>query len=225
MTTQSYWKTLFITVLALTAVACITINVYFPEAAVRDLSEKIEDAVAREAAKLDGTAAPDGGEGVQDAGQSAELRGEGAPSGLAAVARRAAIAVLDWTAGDASAQGGVASPEITNPAIRKIVESRAQRIPDLERYKSAGAVGENNRAMIEVRSLDALELRDRAAVQKLIREENADRDRMFKEIAAATKADLSQLPQIQTTYAETLRQNAKAGDWIQSPNGAWARKP
>ena len=31
--------------------ACVTINVYFPEAAVKDLSEKIEDAVAREAAE------------------------------------------------------------------------------------------------------------------------------------------------------------------------------
>ena len=42
-------------------VACVTINVYFPEAAVKDLSEKIEDAVAREAAEaVEGDMEPQG---------------------------------------------------------------------------------------------------------------------------------------------------------------------
>ncbi|MEO1366158.1 MAG: DUF1318 domain-containing protein [Acidobacteriota bacterium] len=222
MTTQNHWQALFITVLALTAVACITINVYFPEAAVRDLSEKIESAVAREAAKIDDPATPAGDDTAPDSGHSTE--GDPQPFTAASLARSAVITVLDWTAADASAQGGVASPEISNPAIRKIVESRARRLPELERFKATGAVGENNRAMLEIRTLDALELRQRAAVQKLVREENADRDRMFKEIAAATQADLSQLPRIQSTYAETLRANAKAGDWIQRPDGTWLQK-
>ncbi len=47
---------------------------------------------------------------------------------------------------------------------------------------------------------------------------------MFKEIAAATGADPSSVPQIRTTYAETLRQKARPGDWIQQPGGEWKQK-
>lgn len=225
MNTQSPWHALFITVLGLTALACITINVYFPEAAVRDLSEKIEDAVAREAATID--------DEDSDASPNEDEEGEPAPSSEGGSLQMAAIAetpirllgaLLDLTAADALAQGSVAAPEITNPAIRKIVQSRARRVQELDRYKSLGVLGENNRALVEVRSLEALELRQRAAVQKLVREENADRNRMFREIAAATSADLSQLPRIQSTYAETLRRNARRGEWIQLPDGRWQQK-
>ena len=118
----------------------------------------------------------------------------------------------------------VATPEISNPAIRRIIQSRAGRVRALNRFKSAGAVGENNRALVEVRQLDALPLQERAAVQKLVLAENADRERMFKEIAAAAGTDLSQLPKIRSTYSTTLRQKARRGDWIQMPDGSWRQK-
>ena len=40
----------------------------------------------------------------------------------------------------------VAAPEITNPAIRHIIQSRAARVKELNRHKASGALGENNRA-------------------------------------------------------------------------------
>lgn len=224
------WATLALSVLALTAVACITINVYFPEAAIKDLSEKIEDAVAREAGILEDSdseaGAPDATSSEDDAasidGQADTPESDRLASLWRAVAPVVGL-VIDATAGDAQAQT-VADPEITNPAIRRIISSRAQRVAELDRHKASGVLGENNKALVEVRSLDALELRDRAAVQKLVRDENADRDRMFREIAAATQADLSQLGRIQETYAQTLRANARPGDWIQLPNGQWTQK-
>ena len=211
------WATLALSVLALTAVACITINVYFPEAAIKDLSEKIEDAVAREAENL----GADDATSTTDSNASFDGQTNQRPQ-LAALWRVVGL-VIDATATDAQAQE-VADPEITNPSIRRIISSRAQRVAELDRHKASGVLGENNKALVEVRSLDSLELRDRATVQKLVRDENADRDRMFREIAAATQADLSQLDKIQTTYAETLRANARPGDWIQLPNGQWTQK-
>ncbi len=198
---------------ALAAIACVTINVYFPEAAVKDLSEKIEDAVEREAA------------GNGDAPTEAES-GPAEVSWLRSAFDLAAGNALRLTApAPVYAQSDeVAAPEITNPAIRQIIRSRAARVRELAGHKTAGALGENNRALVEVRSLDALGLQERAAVQKLVRAENADRERMFKEIAAATGTDLSQLPQIRATYAETLRQKARPGDWIQMPDASWRQK-
>ena len=118
----------------------------------------------------------------------------------------------------------VAAPEITNPAIRKIIQSRATRVQQLNKYKASGSLGENNQALVEIRRLDALPLQERAAVQTLVKAENEDRERMFKEIAAATGTDLSQLPKIRSTYATTLRQKARRLDWIQMPDGSWRHK-
>ena len=63
-----------------------------------------------------------------------------------------------------------------------------------------------------------------ATVQRVARAENADRETLYKEIAAAEGVDNSQIPRIRETYAETLRKNARRGDWIQSPGGEWKQK-
>jgi len=190
----------------LTLAACITVNVYFPEAAVKDLSEKIEQEVRRQAAEdTSQPAAPEERPGEPGAG----------------------LAWVSWLTGasPAWAQSQVPAPEVTNPAIRKIIASRAARLGELNRYKSLGVVGETNQALVEVRNLDSLpDLRQRAEAQRLVRDENADREQLFREIAAAENVDLSQLPRIRQTYAETLRQQARTGDWIQLPDGTWRQK-
>ena len=101
----------------------------------------------------------------------------------------------------------------------------AARVAKINRYKSRGIIGESNQALLKLRDLDALtDLKERAAVQRLVKAENADRERLFREIAAAKNVELSQLPQIRETYAKTLRQTARRGDWIQLPNGDWVQK-
>jgi uncharacterized protein YdbL (DUF1318 family) len=191
--------------------ACVTINVYFPEAAVKDLSEKIE-AEIREQAQEEGE-------------ESAEETAPGMTWNLRAVGSALAhLFVAPVYAAEATAQA-VPEPEITNPAIRRIIDSRAERLDEINRHKSTGVLGENNQALLEIRDLDAVsDLRERAAVQRLVKAENNDREQLFKEIAAAQDVDLSQLPKIRATYAQTLRENARKGDWIQMPDGSWRQK-
>ncbi len=217
---RRYLTPLGLLLAGLAMIACVTINVYFPEAAVKDLSEQIEDAVEREAAQGEGDGAAPGDE---PAGETARLEGASWLRATADVVVGTALHLLA-PAPVYAQTNEVAAPEITNPAIRKIVQSRAARVRELGAHKASGALGENSRALVEVRRLDALGLQERAAVQKLVRAENADRERMFKEIAAATGTDLSQLPQIRATYATTLRQKARAGEWIQMPDGSWRQK-
>lgn len=187
----------------LSVAACITVNVYFPEAAIKDLSKQIEEQVQKEAAKQEGDkkdpeAAPQGG------GSSS---------------------LLDAILGVSVAHAQVAEPTVTSPAIRKIIQSRAARVADLDRYKDQGVIGENNQGMVEARNLETLsDLKARAEVQRLVKAENTDREELYKEIAAAEGVDLSQLPRIKETYAGTLRANAKPGHWIQEPGGAWKKK-
>ncbi len=192
--------------------ACITINVYFPEAAVKELSQQIEDEVQKTAA---GEATP-----VPEPTPSPVAQSDGGAS----ESLLSCILSLGATTAYA-AQDQVAAPEITNPAIRKIIDSRAARLDAINALKAEGVIGESNQALLVIRNLDAIQgLKERADAQKLVKDENADREQLFKEIAVAKKVDLAQLPKIRATYAETLREMAHPGDWIQLPDESWVQK-
>src|SRR6185436_1941792 len=119
------------------------------------------------------------------------------------------------------AAGDVGTPEVTSPAIRKIITSRAARVDALNALKSSGIVGENSQALVEIRNLAALtDLKARADAQRLVKAENADREELFREIAVAKNVDAAQIPKIRETYAGTLRELARPGDWIQGADGA-----
>jgi uncharacterized protein YdbL (DUF1318 family) len=212
---------------ALMLLACITINVYFPEAAVKELSQQIEDEVRQrsgEPSRATGPVAPEGavsGTGSSDQAATSDIGGR--PS-LLDDAGDVLSLVLSFGAREAWAQE-VPGPGISNPAIRRIIDSRAARVEAVDALKGAGVVGESNRAQLEIRDLDAAgALKERAAAQRLVREENADREQLFREIAAAEDVDLSQLDRIRRTYAETIRDKARPGDWIQLPDDSWVQK-
>lgn len=207
---------LWLVAAVVSAVACVTINVYFPEAAIKDLSEQIEQEIARQAAAK--AAAPQGNEAPVPPPAPPQGGGNGAPP-------RPSAGVFDGIFASPAYAQSVPAPEVTSPAIRKIIDSRAARVAKVDAHKATGVLGENNRALLEVRRLDALpDLRARAEAQKLVRDENADREALFREMAAAKGVDLSQVGRIRDTYAATLRQNARPGDWIQEPDGTWKQK-
>ncbi len=203
-----------LTAVLLIGLACVTINVYFPEAKIQDLSQRIEDEVAQRAVELEeGTGENEAGaEGTADEDPPAVIPG------------RTSMLSLLLGATPAYAQS-VPDPGVSNPAIRAIIDARAARVQQINGFKSRGLIGESNQALLEARSLDSIsDLRQRAALQKLVKDENADRERLYKEVAAAEGVDLAQLPRIRQTYAETLRNNARPGDWIQLPGGQWKQK-
>lgn len=200
--------------------ACITINVYFPEAAVKNLSEQIESQVRERAKEIETEGEGEGGTGPEAPGTESSLRGEDPATRRAGLARFASPAPLGLLA----LQSGVPAPDVTSPTIQRIIDSRAQRLGDIRRFKELGVLGESNEAQLVVRELSAVEdLKQRAQVQRLVKEENADRERLFEEIANIKNVDRSQLPRIRETYAETLRAKARPGDWIQRPDGEWVR--
>jgi uncharacterized protein YdbL (DUF1318 family) len=216
------------------AASCVTINVYFPEAAIQDLAERIEDQVERQAAATgeDGALLSTDEEDRATASVTASVTAPVTASVTVAgplirAWSRVAGPLLTLTAPTALAQSSankVAAPEVTNPAIRAIIASRAKRLAALNRFKQQKVIGENNQGLVEARDLTKLALRDRATVQRLIKAENADREALYRELAAVKNVALSQLARIRETYAKTLREKAKSGDPIQQPDGRWTEK-
>src|SRR5262245_3274738 len=165
-TMQRRIRTILLLAGAAILAACVTINVYFPAAAVKELSNQIEDEVQKKAA---------------EAKPAAGAAGEGAAPGAAKPSPspaplRGEVQLFDalLRGAPAYAQAGeVAAPEVSSPAIRKIIDARAARAGALDQYKGQGVVGENNRALVEARNLESIaDLKARADVQRLIKAEN-----------------------------------------------------
>ncbi len=96
--------------------------------------------------------------------------------------------------------------------IRRRME---QRLPAIDRLKTAEAVGENNRGLLEVRgSGDA----QAAAVAA---EENRDREAVYALIAKETGANAESVGRAR---ARQIAANSRPGVWVQDERGQWKKK-
>jgi uncharacterized protein YdbL (DUF1318 family) len=211
-------KLVLVGLIVLVLGACVTINVYFPEAEIENLSERIEEEVAKQAAEQQGK------QEDETPAEGADEAPEGDEPQTSSRAPRPGL--LDALFGVRPAYAAeVEDPGISNPAIQKIIDSRAKRVDEIKRFKDMGVIGEANDGTLAIRDLSRLEdLRQRARVQKLVREENEDRKALYREIAKAKDLEPSQIPRVASTYAETLRERAAKGHWIQLENGEWKRR-
>ncbi len=193
-------KPIFIATLALLvfALACVTVNVYFPAAEIQDAADRIEEEVRGEEASQAGS--------------------EAAP--IESRLRR----MMRATAFESEAYAQI-DINITTPTIRALITSRTKRFGALKPLYESGAIGETNNGMLSVRSIDAMALKDKASVKKLVKAENADRANLYAEIAKANNLAPDILPQIKQKFANSMRKKAKPGWWVQKDNGDWVKKP
>lgn len=89
-----------------------------------------------------------------------------------------------------------------------------QRLPQIDKLKEAGALGENNQGYLEVRENTA----DAAAVATA---ENADRKAAYEAIAAQQKVSAVEVGKAR---ARQIAQQSKPGVWIQDARGNWIKK-
>lgn len=190
----------------LLATACVTINVYFPAAAAEKAADRIIDDVWGSDAKKNApqNAAP----GPQSSLQSP----------LARVLVAAAGHALNTLVAPAAAQADL---NISTPAVRQLTASMESRHGQLKPYYDSGAVGLTQDGLIEVRDQNAVPLPERNTVRKLVADENADRNNLYREIAAGNghpewEAD------IRKTFAQRWIDKASAGWYYNS--GGWKKK-
>jgi len=98
-----------------------------------------------------------------------------------------------------------------DPAIRTRM---SQRLPQIDKLKESGALGENNLGFLEVRNNQ-----DNAAA--LAAAENADRKAVYQAIATKQKVTPEEVGKAR---AQQIAQLSRPGVWIQNAQGAWAKK-
>lgn len=178
--------------------ACVTVNIYFPAAAIQKAADQIVDDVR---------GAPDREKPKSNEGNSSR-RFDGF-KGISIGPR------------DAYAQINV---EVSTPAIRNLKEAMKNRFPSLKPFYDRGNIGENNVGLLEVRDVGGLGLKEKADVTRLVDQENKDRQSLYSEIVAANKLKAESLPQVQRLFANSWRAKSQANWWVQNDNGGWEKK-
>lgn len=184
------------------AAACVTINVYFPEAA----AEQAADRFIRDVIGTDG-----------------EPQAHAAPP-ASVVPQRVSLAsaVLDLLIPSAHAQS--ADIDIESPQINAIKARMAERHQaHLAAWYEAGAIGLGNDGLVVVRDRAAVGLSERRSLEQVVAEENADRRAVYREIAVANGHPEWE-DEIRSTFARRWIANARTGWYYQDANGAWMRK-
>ncbi|MEE4161402.1 MAG: DUF1318 domain-containing protein [Woeseiaceae bacterium] len=191
------------TLLAVFLVACVTINVYFPEAAAVEAADRIIDKVR----------------GEESAEPTSRLHGDygGEPSLLLAMASGLGRVLIS----DAEAQEAV---DFDRPSPEKtaLENSLAARFPSLRPYLDSGAIGLAESGLLEIRDRNLVPLKDRNSVVQLVAAQNNDWNALYAEIAR-----LNNHPEwkdsIRRTFAERWIAKADKG-WYYREGGVWKQK-
>lgn len=188
-----------------TLAACVTINVYFPAAAAEQAADKIiSDVLGTEPAA-----------GKKPGNDTAALEGSFQRFVVAA-----GNGVLNLVVPVAHAQADI---DISSPGVRRIRESMKARNASLEPFYQSGAVGFTMDAMVAVRDLNSVPLRDRNTVRQLVADENRDRDALYREIATVNGHPEWE-EDIRATFAKRWIANARSGWYYQNDGGDWRQK-
>jgi uncharacterized protein YdbL (DUF1318 family) len=185
-------------------VACVTIIVNFPEAAVDNAAEQFVGKVIGDKAPQDPPPAP-----VED-------KHKPAPG------KSPAAVLLDLLIPSAYAQ--TANINVRTPQIAAIQARMTQRFAaTLSKYCASGAIGFTRDGLIAVRDVAGVPLADRASVNAAVAEENGDRQAVYREIALAN-GHAEWEAQIREAFAKQWIQHARAGWYYQDATGAWKQK-
>ena len=180
--------------------ACVTVNIYFPAAAVERAAEQIVKETW-------------GGPGEPPK----------APPKPQSTNRFSPMRTVSLNfVGEAYAQE--ADINVSNPAIRALKDSIKQRSNAIKPYMDRGNIGLGQDGLLRIRTTDGLNLKERAEVQQLVEAENRDREALYAEIAKANNIPKENIPKIKSIFAKTWIEQAQPGWWIQDNQGNWKRK-
>jgi hypothetical protein len=199
----------------LAACAFITVNVYFPEKDVKQAYKSLDEMLLKQGAQQEPSEKAPAGEQVEPEGKPVSLR------------------PCFSLVGEALAQDDLAdrlASELSgNPEVQKAYGEMRARLPQLNALRDSGAIGEASDGRVAVRDPSKA-----GAAQALIQAENNNRKTVIVNMAKAilrinkqaeTKDALGQVVgKAAATFADTKRDEARKGWWIQLANGRWVQK-
>jgi uncharacterized protein YdbL (DUF1318 family) len=182
-------------------VGCVTINVYFHEAAAQKAADQFIGTVLDHAAPAPKSDTP--------------------PPAAKPVQPSAMLLDLLVPAAYAGDAPNIRIQNATTEAIRQHMQERFNG--SLGNFFKSGAVGFTHDGMVAVRDAAAVPLNERAPLNATVAAENRDRAALYREVASANGHPEWEA-QIRATFAKGWIERAPAGWYYQDAAGAWKRK-
>ncbi len=201
--------TIVFLVASVTAIACVTVNVNFPEVAV----QKATDDYVKELYR-----AKEKGKNPTPATENTA----GKQTNLIERLNRELGSALVSEAWAGPAEGNFV---VNTPKAREILESQKARVQSLLAQKRNGFIGETKDGRVTVRGADQLKPLQKKNVEGLVQDENADREKLYAEIIQANGLTDNALPKVQKSFARSFQAESPSGTWVESADGQWSRKP
>jgi uncharacterized protein YdbL (DUF1318 family) len=193
--------------------ACVTINVYFPAAAAEKAADQIIDTVTGAAGA--GGARPATPPAAPPTGHKAYRE----PGVMLAMVGKVLYAIVP-----AAQAQEAANLDISSPEIRAITSSMQARFPQLQKFFDSGALGMTQNGLIEVRDAASVALPERGLINRLVAEDNKDRESLYTEIAKAN-GHPEWADDIRKTFSRRwVERGARTGWYYQNASGAWVQK-
>ncbi|MFZ3208900.1 MAG: DUF1318 domain-containing protein [Geobacteraceae bacterium] len=206
----------------LASCAIVTINVYFPEKDVKQAYKSLDEMLLKQGGEK---TAPPEGTTPPPAGKEEETK----PQSLLLQKKRFSFSFVSVALADDNVAFDLAVELSSMPDVLKAYDEMKARLPQMDSLRDSGAAGENRQGLVVVRDKAKL-----GGNQALIKAENDNRKTVITGMARAvlkfnkqpeTKASLNQaLGKAAAIYAETRRDAAKPGWWVELPNGNWVQK-
>ncbi len=211
----------------LAACAIITVNVYFPEKAVKEAYKSLDDMLLKNTEKQPAT---DKQQGTEPAQPDTKPDAEPAKPQSGIFHELPSISLCSVAHAAEKESDALAVELASMPEVVKAYDEMSKRLPRLSRLFDNAAVGLSNQGLVTVRDKTKVSAQD----EVLVNQENQNRKTVVNSMAKAilrinktkeSKAALNQvLGKAATTYADTKRDAAKPGWWVQLQNGRWIQK-
>lgn len=197
MKRHSKWM-IFGLMVVLTSCVSLTVNVYFPTTEIKQAAEEIESRVrsGRGAEGLETSVAPASGARVY---LSLSLGGR-----------------------EAYAQADV-DINIKTPVIKQIIESRTKRYKKTLPYMDQAVLGEGMDGYLVLRKTEGLDLKTLTELKKLVKEENGDREMLYKEILTGNQLQFTKenMEKVGKLFFAAIKKTMKKGHWYQVDKEKW----
>ncbi len=112
----------------------------------------------------------------------------------------------------------------SSPQATKIKTRMAARVRDLSKWKSKGSLGESYDGTLVLKDIGSLSAEERKQANKLKEDENKDREALYEEIQDVNKIKDPKQTRLRKMFGEAFRQHSPAGTWIEAEDGKWMKK-
>ena len=114
--------------------------------------------------------------------------------------------------------------DIGTPPVVVVKHSLAQRASRLVRFYDAGIIGLGYDGMVKMRDASRLTLPQRQIAEKLIDNENPDRNSLIYALAEAQGGQVCE-PAARAAQVKRWKEQFHSGWWIEDAPGKWSIKP